>query len=80
LAEGRDVRIFTARVAPLLDERHPLFEAAIVAEAAIHAWCIEHIGQALPVICTKDLAMIELWDDRCRQVELNTGRLIGAEA
>jgi hypothetical protein len=74
IAEGRDVRIFTARVASvnptdLIDE----------ARAAIAAWCLEHVGCVLPVTAEKDYGMIILYDDRCVQVEANTGRLIGAE-
>lgn len=60
-----EVRIFTARVYG--DQR----EEAL---PAIEAWCLEHLGVVLPVTCTKDYGMIELWDDRCVQVEANTGR------
>jgi hypothetical protein len=31
----------------------------------------------LPITNCKDFAMVELYDDRCVQVEANTGRLIG---
>lgn len=34
------------------------------AERAIRAWCKKHIGEELPVTCSKDPGMIELWDDR----------------
>lgn len=69
LDEGRTVKIFTARVS---DTRN-LSEIL----DAIRRWCIEHIGIELDVTCTKDYAMIELWDDRCVQVEPNTGRPLG---
>lgn len=70
LAEGRDVRIFTARVSgPALD--------AVKARRAISAWCLRYLDADLPVTCKKDYAMVELWDDRCVQVEPNTGRPIG---
>jgi hypothetical protein len=48
-------------------------EAAL---AAIHIqkWCQTHLGVVLPITCKKDLAMIQLWDDRAVQVEPNTGR------
>lgn len=72
LAEGKyEVKIFTARVSGR-DERE-LFAV----HCAIQWWLMEHIGQYLEVTCTKDYAMAELWDDRCVQVEPNTGRLIG---
>ena len=67
LAEGREVRIFTARIA----------SGDPFARDAIEAWCVEHIGVRLEVTATKDLAMIELWDDRAVQVEANTGRPVG---
>lgn len=73
LEEGREVRIFTARIyAPHDDEKR----LAEVAEAAAHiaSWCERHFGRALPITCTKDFGMIELWDDRAVQIELNTGR------
>lgn len=63
LAAGISVRIVTARVSVPLVGTH----------AAIEAWCVEHIGVALPVTCSKDYAMIELWDDRAVQVIPNTG-------
>jgi hypothetical protein len=40
---------------------------------AIVAWCKEHLGVELPVTCTKDYQMVELWDDRCVQVLFNSG-------
>lgn len=64
LAQGVDVRIFTARVCDGLEETREF----------IRAWCWEHVGQELPITNAKDYAMVELWDDRCIQVEINTGR------
>ena len=40
----------------------------------IEAWCEKHIGRKLPITNKKDFGMIELWDDRAVQVEMNTGR------
>jgi len=82
LVEGKDVRIFTARVWPLetVWATHDLYrEQALEAQRQfkrIQRWCQEHIGRALSVTCVKDYAMLELWDDRCRQVVPNTGRAI----
>lgn len=67
LANGEDVRIMTARVSPSQGMD------AVVARSAITAWCIEHIGQKLPVTHEKDMYMKELWDDRVVQVIKNTG-------
>lgn len=72
LEEGRDVRIFTARVAGLgTREGVPSY----VVEA-IHEWCQEHLGERLRLTATKDMEMDELWDDRCVQVEMNTGKMM----
>lgn len=74
LADGADVRVFTARV--WHDGTPTRVHEAMVAEQAIQAWCEQHVGRALPVTCTKDFGMIVLYDDRCVRVEKNTGRLL----
>lgn len=71
VAEGRDVRVFTARA-----YRSPYttkVEYDIVINE-IHEWCETHIGRKLPVTNQKDYGMVELYDDRCVQVIMNTGR------
>ena len=68
LDEGKDVRIFTARVGP---GQSPF--ATMTARLAIRNWSIRHLGRALPVTATKDFGMIELWDDRAVHVIANTG-------
>lgn len=65
-AEGKEVRIFTARAYNDLS-----------ALKWIYAWCEKHLGQRLRVTCEKDLKMYELWDDRSVCVERNTGRVLG---
>ena len=64
LAQGREVRIFTAR--------------AGVREQIIHVekWCVKHFGVTLIVTDRKDFGMIELWDDRCVQIQPNTGEIV----
>lgn len=65
IANGVEVRIFTARVSgPNAEEQRILIEN----------WCAEHIGQIVPVTHCKDYNMIQLWDDRAIQVEPNTGK------
>jgi len=88
LAQGQDVRIFTARVNDTLplkavapfDTKQPAtvwVRRDQRVRAIIETWCVAHIGQVLPITNCKDYAMLELWDDRAVQVEANTGRLIG---
>jgi hypothetical protein len=85
LAEGKDVRIFTARVeraTVALSPANPNSDASqnfSVVEACIRRWCEKHIGRPLPTTCCKDYGMIELWDDRAIQVIPNTGRTIADE-
>lgn len=93
LEEGKEVRIFTARVycpeyfeptdenaeryREMMDRRHD----AAKAKLAIERFCIEQFGRKLEVTCQKDYGMIECWDDRAVQVIPNTGiRVDGAEA
>src|SRR5258708_30937930 len=75
LAEGRAVKIFTARVSH--DGSPRRLREAEEARAAIELWCAKHLGQTLPVTNAKDYAMIELWDDRAVQVWPNTGEPVG---
>lgn len=73
LTDGEEVRIVTARMG------HPDPEKRVLGRHAIEQWCLEHLGQVIPVTNEKDFAMIDLWDDRAVQVEFNTGRRIGPE-
>jgi len=61
LADGREVKIFTARAT--VPEQIPVVED----------WCERHFGVRLPVTATKDFAMVELWDDRAVRVKPNIG-------
>ena len=75
IACGQEVRIFTARVSTDSSAKRNL--EVQIARGAISAWCVKHLGRELPITCSKDFGMIMLYDDRCVQVEHNTGRLIG---
>lgn len=75
LSEGRDVRIFTARVSH--DGTPERIAEATAARKSIILWCIKHLGCEIPITNVKDYAMIELWDDRAVQVEMNTGNPVG---
>lgn len=74
LAQGYEVRILTARMS---DDRPSVrYEVA----HAVRQWTLQHVGVALEATCVKDYDMICLYDDRARQVECNTGRVIGEAA
>lgn len=75
LDNGQEVRIYTARVSHDGTADRKL-EAAL-AHQAIELWCLEHVGQILPVTNQKDYGMIECWDDRSVAVERNTGSVLG---
>lgn len=66
LKKGRTVKLFTARASTM--------DAA--AEKAIKAWLKEQGLGALEITCEKKPEMGELWDDRARQVEVDTGNFI----
>lgn len=68
IAQGREVRILTARVCAA---QKP--EDREAATAAVNAWCEKHLGLRLPLTSEKDWGMVELWDDRCVQLIPNTG-------
>lgn len=69
IADGYHVKIFTARISGLDEDQ--------LAECieAIEQWCEDHIGVRLQVTNVKDHGMIELYDDRARQVDFNRGTL-----
>ena len=71
LKQGRDVRIFTARV----DGDNPVEETT----KAIQDWTHKHFGKRLPVTNVKDKDMEELWDDRAVGVVRNTGERADAD-
>jgi hypothetical protein len=75
IASGMTVKIFTARVSGGPERANEVVQQ----REAIQDWCQQHLGARLEVTCRKDYAMIRLYDDRCIQVEPNTGRLIGVE-
>lgn len=70
VAEGKRVKIMTARIAPPYE---PKWVTRLDVIDAIQKWCVEHLGQKLEVTNEKDMYMIELWDDRAVQVEPNVG-------
>ena len=92
LNQGKDVRIFTARVyvGPVPDNNAPLAQAKFEAyiqrrdeanecRQAIAVLCINLFGQSLPITCEKDYHMVLLLDDRAQQVVPNTGALVQEE-
>lgn len=89
LADGWEVRIFTARMFPFTVALRPQDDIAYRADyterhhdaakavGAIRDWCREHIGEVLTITCVKDYGMVELWDDRAVQVRANEGEPVG---
>lgn len=75
---GIDVRIVTARAAdhnPAHDVNGvPALDMEVVTQ--VQDWCLEHVGERLPVQFWKCYRMHELWDDRAKQVIPNEGVLI----
>ena len=72
IVEGKQVKIFTARVAAVSDTITLTY-----IESIIEAWCLLHVGKTLPITNVKDMYMEYCYDDRCRQVVENTGQVVG---
>jgi hypothetical protein len=77
LKEGKQVKIFTARVSH--DGSTERVVDALSAHLAIVEWCIGVFGHPLQITNVKDYAMHELWDDRAVQVRQNTGERMDNE-
>lgn len=83
LAEGMQVRLLTARVA---DVQKNMPEGMTIEDFKSHQikilneWCLQYIGQILPITCSKDAYMYRLYDDRAVAIERNTGRILGENA
>lgn len=65
-AKGERCVIFTARAQ--IPESKPFIEK----------WCLEHVGEILPIQNTKTLDIVQIFDDRAVSVEHNTGRCLDA--
>ena len=70
IADGRLVKIFTARVSGDPAEAEEV-------RRSIGSWCALNGLPQLEVTCVKDYHMIELWDDRAVQVVANEGIPVG---
>lgn len=79
LAEGRDVRIFTARVGACGQTSTIATDDQAFAEhqrELIAAWCLDVFGQVLPVTATKDFQLDFFYDDRAIEVVTNAGQTL----
>ena len=86
--EGKVVKIVTARVAPRKNEDGTIGEQGIlmnneqgiaqhyVASYFIRKWCQNNLGFVPDIVYQKDHLMLELYDDRVKQVVPNEGWLI----
>lgn len=68
IRDGKEVRIFTARVAPGKDQR--------AQREMIQEWCREYLGKTLQVINEKDGHTEAIYDDKAFRVEKNTGVIL----
>lgn len=73
IKEGKEVRIFTARVSEEgpygLRPRHELEKTRDV----IRKWCKTHIGKELEITNKKTFHTVQIIDDRCLQIIPNLG-------
>jgi len=73
IAEGHDVRIFTARASRMQTD-----EERAIAIRSVEDWCEAHLGKRLPVTNEKDHYLRHFYDDRAIAVECNTGNILSA--
>lgn len=66
ISEGKEVKIFTAR-ACIPEQIQPVKD-----------WLVANGLPDLEITNVKDFGMLELWDDRCVTVKINTGEVINA--
>lgn len=66
MERGYEVKIFTARMSEQAESQRPLIEA----------WCEKHLGMVLDVTCVKHYDCLYFFDDRAKQVEPNTGKVL----
>ena len=71
LADGIEVRIFTARMAA--HGHRDIFGNVVDIVTPIEEWCLKHVGRKLKVTNTKDFGTREIWDDIAVGVWPNTG-------
>lgn len=71
LEQGWEVRVVTPRVSTNLPKAFRDHQQRLIC-----AWTEEVFGTFLFATSEKDFNMLELWDDRARRVEHNTGRLL----
>lgn len=76
-ADGKVVKILTARVAP---RENPELLGNLDAKFFITRWCEKHLGFVPEITHEKDHLMLELYDDRVKQVIPNKGVLVEDEA
>jgi 2'-5' RNA ligase/8-oxo-dGTP pyrophosphatase MutT (NUDIX family) len=71
LKEGKLVKVFTARLADLENKQalHKL----------LREWTEKHIGTPLEATNIKDPGLIEMWDDKARQVKKDTGEFVAGK-
>jgi len=72
LDDGIIVKIVTARVNQGNETDN------FIARQYIYKWLKDNnLARIQEIVCCKDMNMIALWDNKCVQVETNTGRIIG---
>ena len=71
IREGKDCRIFTARVGP----DKSAFEINQF-KYDLDRWLQKNVGTTLVATCEKDHLVMEIWDDRAKQVVPNTGEIL----
>jgi len=73
IAQGEDVRIFSARANPMRYDMHGDYLYMIM---QIKEWCRTHIGKIIPIEFKKDEYLKYYYDDKAKQVVRNEGIVV----
>lgn len=80
LSKGIKCKILTARVSGLHNNfNKEARDEAIASYWVIEDWIKKHLGYILEITSSKDYNMLWFYDDRCVQVERDTGKIIGRD-
>lgn len=80
LSKGIKCKILTARVSGIWNSGDSIeYNEAYDSYIAIESWLIRYLGFKIPITSMKDYNMLWFYDDRCVQVERDTGNIIGKD-
>lgn len=77
MAKGITCKVLTARASKVSLAKNNIQFSQL--EKVIQDWTEKHIGIRMEVVSEKDYLLVSFYDDKCVQVEMNTGSVIGKD-